>query len=49
MDCSIFERVNARDQGIRGKGRKLKKLETAAEKINEEAFNVFLNKVSFFQ
>ena len=45
---SVFDRINACEAAAKARGKMLKKLKASAADINEEAFNFFLKKVSFF-
>ena len=48
FDRSIFDRINAREQAAKERGDNQRRLKATAEEKNEEAFDCFLNKVSFF-
>ena len=43
-----FDRIYAKEAAAKATGKMMKKLRATAEESNEEAFNFFLKKVSFF-
>ena len=46
---SIFDRINDCEQAAKEKDDKQRRLKATPEEKNKEAFDFFLNKMSFFQ